>query len=601
MSVRWMANESPGWTGAVVFAITLATYFAAGFTREVAAIWLVNGILVTRLLRLDPRSRRWHGAAGFVGLVAAIRLSGVPWLGALLLAGANITEVAVMMWGTAKSYDDDTARFGMPALRLTACSITAVAISSAIAASLGLIWKMPDAGVKAGLWLLGHELGLLLVIALWGVLRRRTMQRLFDESSLETTMVSLLVIAGASVIVFSQDWFTPLYVLITIMILMVFRGGLALGMLGLTVTAPIGMVCTYLGHGPFALVRTSSIEIRTLMLQIFLLVALATVYPIGRELAARHRLETLYNTLQLNARVIVTRSTLEGRRVYVSPSAKPVLGWDPGEMTGPYQQMIHPEDQPAVEQLLQDLKSGLDNTTFSYRARHKDGGYVWLEAQVQVVRDTVSGKPLEVISTAMDISERKDTEAELQKAYDNLERLAAMDGLTGLANRRIFDETLETEWRRAQREESTVSLLMLDVDYFKAFNDARGHVAGDDTLRRIAGALNEVVQRPGDLAARYGGEEFVILLPVTDEEGAMHLARKVAIAISRLGLEHVASPAGYVTASIGVTSFAPGPESKSSDLVEAADRAMYTAKRNGRNRIEVSVMMPEDLEARWRP
>jgi diguanylate cyclase (GGDEF)-like protein/PAS domain S-box-containing protein len=385
------------------------------------------------------------------------------------------------------------------------------------------------------------------------------------------------------------------------MILIVFRGGLALGMLSLVVMMPISIVCSAMGRGPMAMLPGTPIELCTILLQIFLLVALTTVYPVGRALASRQRLENLYNTLQVNARVVVTRTTLDGRRTYISPSVTQVLGWEPEEMAGPARKMIHPDDLPAVEELLQELSSGLDNTIFAYRALHKSGGYVWMEAQVQVVRDAVTGEPRELISTAMDISERKGTETELQKAYDNLERLAAMDGLTGLTNRRIFDETLEVEWRRAQREESTISLLMLDVDYFKALNDALGHVAGDETLRSIARALNEVIQRPGDMAARYGGEEFVVLLPVTDEAGAMHVARKIAVAISRLGLEHVASPAGYVTASIGVSSCAPGPQDLSSHLVEAADRALYTAKRNGRNRIEVTVMAPEDLGAHWRP
>ena len=581
-------------TGAAVFVVALGTLLAAGLDQRLVVIWLINGIVLARMLPLKGQERAWHAAAGFVGLAAAMRLVGISWPATLVLAGANVAEVGLMLWVTGHRYDERTAMVRMPAMRFTGWSVVAVGLYAAIAGLLKTEGSAAGELELAAIRILGHELGLLLVMAMAGLVRRRMLQQLFSESARFITTMTLVAVAAATVIVFSQDWFTPLYVLITVMILMVFRGGLALGMLGLTVTIPISAGFTFLGHGPFGLVGTNSMEVRVLLLQIFLLVAFSTVYPIGRELSARERLENLYNTLQMNARVIVTRSTLDGERVYVSPSVKAVLGWSPQEMKGDARGLIHPEDRPAVEELLQALKSGRDSEIFTYRSQCKSGGYVWLEAQVQVVRDTVTGEPLELITTQMDISERKETEVELQKAYDNLERLAAMDGLTGLANRRIFDETLEAEWRRAQREESTLSMLMLDVDYFKSFNDALGHVAGDETLRQIAGALKEVVHRPGDLAARYGGEEFVVLLPVTDSEGAMHIARKVAIAISRLGLEHAASPAGYVTASIGVTSFAPGPESEPSDLVKAADRAMYSAKRKGRNRIEMGGMVAED-------
>jgi diguanylate cyclase (GGDEF)-like protein/PAS domain S-box-containing protein len=578
-------------TGAAVFAVAMGTLLAAG----AVLIWLINGIVLVRMLPLKGQERAWHAAAGCVGLAAAMRLVGMEWPGTLLLTGANVAEVGLMLWVTGHRYDERTAMVRMPALRFTAWSVVAVGLYAAIAGLLKTEATASGELELAAMRMLGHELGLLVVMAVSGLIRRRMLQQLFSESERFVTTVSLAALAAATMIVFSQDWFTPIYVLVTVMILMVFRGGLALGMLGLMVTIPISAGFTFLGHGPFGVVGSNPIEVRVLMLQVFLLVAFSTVYPIGRELAARERLENLYNTLQMNARVIVTRSTLDGERVYVSPSVKAVLGWSPQEMKGDARGLIHPEDRPAVDELLETLKSGRDSEIFTYRSKCKSGGYVWLEAQVQVVRDTVTGEPLELITTQMDISERKETEVELQKAYDNLERLAAMDGLTGLANRRIFDETLEAEWRRAQREESTLSMLMLDVDYFKSFNDALGHVAGDETLRQIAGALREVVHRPGDLAARYGGEEFVVLLPVTDSEGAMHIARKVAIAISRLGMEHVASPAGYVTASIGVTSFAPGPDAESSDLVEAADRAMYSAKRKGRNRIEMGVMVAEDV------
>jgi diguanylate cyclase (GGDEF)-like protein/PAS domain S-box-containing protein len=582
-------------TGLLIAAATWATCFAVGFAHHIVAIWVVNGLLLVRVLPLKPKRLGWHGMAAYAGMVAGMHLAGIPWGISALLATPNLVEVGVLLFGTGGRYDVDSSKFRIPALRFLLWTLAAVATSTILAGALIVMRQLPNIGYKMALWFLGHELGTLMVMALWVQVRRGVVQALFRRSIWQSNQLSLMAIAVVSLALFGQTWFSMLYLLLPVMILAVFRGGLALGMVGMAVITPVSIVCTSMGHGPLTLTIGGSMELRMILLQIFLLTVLTTIYPVGCELAARQRLEGLYNTLQMNARVIVTRSTLEGRRTYVSPSVTQVLGWTPEEMLGPPNQRIHVEDRQALEDLRAELRGGLDNGVFAYRALSKAGEYIWLEGQVQVVRNSLTGEARELLSTSMDISERKNTEAELQKAYDNLERLAAMDGLTGLTNRRIFDETLEVEWRRSQREETTISLLMLDVDYFKAFNDALGHVAGDETLRGIAQALRDVIQRPGDLAARYGGEEFVVLLPGTSHAGAIHLAEKIAIAISRLGLEHTASPAGYVTASIGVTSFTPGPEDDSSHLVQEADRALYAAKRNGRNRIEVASIVLDEL------
>lgn len=579
----------------LILAATWATLFAVGFAHHIVAIWVVNGLLLVRLLPMTSKQWGWHGIAAYAAMVAGMQLAGVQLGISALLALPNLVEVGVMLFAIGENYDAGSSRLRISAIQFLLWTLAAVATSTVLAGAVTVMRQLPNIGYKMALWFLGHELGMLMVMAVWVQVQRGVVKALFRRGAWQSTQLTMLAIAIASLALFGQTSFSVLYLLLPVMILAVFRGGLAMGMVGMMVITPISIVCTSLGRGPVALTAGDSPEVRIILLQIFLLTALTTVYPVGRELAARRRLEDLYHSLQINARVIVTRTTLEGRRTYLSPSVKHVLGWSPEEMTGPAQKMIHPEDWPGVDRIMQSLGSGLDTACFTYRARRKRGGYLWLEAQMQVVRDTATGEARELVSTAMDISERKNTEAELQKAYDNLERLAAMDGLTGLTNRRIFDETLEVEWRRSQREETTISLLMLDVDYFKAFNDALGHVAGDETLRGIAQALRDVIQRPGDLAARYGGEEFVVLLPGTSHAGAIHLAEKIAIAISRLGLEHTASPAGFVTASIGVTSFTPGPEDDSGELVRGADRALYAAKRNGRNRIEVAPNVLEKL------
>ncbi len=178
--------------------------------------------------------------------------------------------------------------------------------------------------------------------------------------------------------------------------------------------------------------------------------------------------------------------------------------------------------------------------------------------------------------------------AELRRrgqAEHRLAELASTDYLTRLANRRRFDEVLAAEWRRGARAGSPLSLLMVDGDFFKSFNDTYGHLEGDRVLRAIAGALSGCVDRPGDLVARYGGEEFAVLLPATDGEGALIVATAVRAAIDALDLAHAATPSGRLTVSIGVVCRTPDAAVAPETLVEAADTALYLAKGEGRDRI----------------
>lgn len=164
-----------------------------------------------------------------------------------------------------------------------------------------------------------------------------------------------------------------------------------------------------------------------------------------------------------------------------------------------------------------------------------------------------------------------------------LRDLVHVDGLTGLNNRRRFDEMIETEWRRARRERQPVSLLMIDVDYFKRYNDCYGHVQGDECLRRISTMLASSLSRPGDAAARYGGEEFVILLPATDAAGAFQVAERLRSNVHELAIPHSSSPLGCVTLSIGLATAVPGPMTSIAGTIADADKALYRAKRDGRD------------------
>ena len=165
-----------------------------------------------------------------------------------------------------------------------------------------------------------------------------------------------------------------------------------------------------------------------------------------------------------------------------------------------------------------------------------------------------------------------------------LERMLRIDALTGIANRRLFDEMLDREWRRAKRDGSVLSVITADIDRFKAYNDQYGHPAGDDCLRAVAQAMSGVLHRPGDVAARIGGEEFAILLPDTPIEGAARVAELIRQSVLELGLAHAATVTGVVTVSLGLASTAQFGTATSTDLMHASDKALYQAKRQGRNR-----------------
>ena len=190
------------------------------------------------------------------------------------------------------------------------------------------------------------------------------------------------------------------------------------------------------------------------------------------------------------------------------------------------------------------------------------------------------GELLAVVETLRDITVQ-------HEAQTALKALASIDGLTGIANRRSFDDHLRQEWHRAKREPGPLSVLMLDIDHFKLYNDALGHQRGDECLCAVAQAISGQMLRATDMAARYGGEEFAVILPGTSAQGALVVADRILTAINALGLAHPASLTGnHVTLSIGAGSLEPNAGSAYGDIVTVADAALYRAKERGRNRVE---------------
>jgi diguanylate cyclase (GGDEF)-like protein/PAS domain S-box-containing protein len=321
------------------------------------------------------------------------------------------------------------------------------------------------------------------------------------------------------------------------------------------------------------------------------LIAIIGFYLV-RQLARGQHLAAALAAKEANFRVLaegssdmVTRIGLDERIDYASPSSARIVGWRPDQLIGtPALAGVNPEDLPRIQGIVAALKRGdIEETRIAYRTRHREKAEIWVETTLRVTREHI-GEIDGVVAISRDVTEQKDLEGRLSN-------LAVMDGLTGIANRRCFDERLLDEWGRAQRDDTPLSLLMIDVDHFKMFNDEYGHPAGDACLRSIAEILAAQVQRVPDLAARYGGEEFALLLPNTDAEGSAFIGEGVRRALREAGIPHARNfPSRSVTVSIGAATFRPAAEEHSVHLmlVEAADRALYAAKDSGRDRMVTS-------------
>lgn len=297
----------------------------------------------------------------------------------------------------------------------------------------------------------------------------------------------------------------------------------------------------------------------------------------------------MYRLMVENTIDVIIRYDASLHRIYVSPSSYEMLGYRPEEMLGSAPSMlIHPEDFAETDATFRRFGPAFPSFNLTFRAFRKDGRIIWIEGQYRYLPD--DGGALAVLR---DVTERRRAETMLAEANETLEAancilqtLAQQDGLTGLANRRRFDELLQEEFRRARRRAQPLSVLLLDVDHFKAYNDHYGHLAGDECLRQISRTIQSAGRRPGDHVARYGGEEFVVLLPATDQDGALIVAEQIREAVFARRVEHHASADRIVTISIGASSLIPlNVYDRPDHLVAAADQALYRAKAAGRNRV----------------
>lgn len=302
----------------------------------------------------------------------------------------------------------------------------------------------------------------------------------------------------------------------------------------------------------------------------------------------------VYKTLLESTRAIPWRIDWKaGRFTYIGPQIGPLLGWAPESWVtvDDWASRIHEEDRERVVNFcISQSQGGIDHEA-DYRALTADGRYVWIRDVVHVVRK--DGEVEALVGFMFDISERKKTEEELLRLNRELEEFSYQDGLTKVCNRRLFDQALAREWASAYRNQQPLSLVLVDIDFFKEYNDRFGHLGGDDCLRRVARLLEGAAARPRDVVARFGGEEFVLLLPETDAEAALAVAERCRDAVVDEMIPHPQSRvSSFLTVSLGVGTLVPSDKDTTVAFMDAVDRLLYRAKQEGRNRVVAAEFPP---------
>jgi diguanylate cyclase (GGDEF)-like protein/PAS domain S-box-containing protein len=580
--------------GGCFLSVVLTTGFTLSIsnsTRGPSMIWVADGLLLAYLL-LAPRWR-WPAylVAGYAGRAAAVFLVTGYWQLGLVMPFVSVAEVAITALLLRKR-STQLPKFTDRAYLIRFCCFAVLVGPLVGAVILAFVFRLPHSAPGpsfAGpgpLDLLGIAIATPAFVA---ILQTRFRNRV----KLSLNWLYPLLLAVITVLSFSKAGAPLMALIYPLLVLILVSFGLGQAALATLFVAAVGGCYTIRGAGPLAMARSLDPASPSLRLQIYVASAIFLLYVVSVVLESRkaterrlQKIAALHALVTENSHDAIILADFKGNRSYVSAAAERLSGWTPEElMNQVYSDMIHPDDLAKALTVQSELSSGTECAVFVSRLRKRDGTYFWAESSLSVVRDPTTNAPRGVLNVVRDITDRRRAEESLQEAYKTLEAFAITDALTGLANRRRFDQCLANEWRRAMRDHKPLSMLLIDADLFKSFNDTYGHLRGDSCLKQIAEAAQDVVTRPGDLVARFGGEEFAIILPNTDNEGAMQVAEDICEAMRNRKLPHSSSHFGFMTISIGCATLEPVFGKHSVDLVEFADQALYLAKGNGRNQV----------------
>lgn len=303
--------------------------------------------------------------------------------------------------------------------------------------------------------------------------------------------------------------------------------------------------------------------------------------------------------IDASTNILYVDSIADGRNVYINRWLTNVLGYEPEDVRklGAHylEQLVHWEEKAQMISERRKLATMSDGEVVEneYRFRHRQGHWRWLLCRETVFQRDDEGNPAQIFGTATDITKLKRAEANLHASNQELTRLAHMDGLTQVANRRSFDDCLAKVWKNIGQGHLSLSLILCDIDYFKSYNDTYGHQAGDECLKRVAKTIEQSAKRSNDLVARYGGEEFAVILPNTDQRGMTRVAQEIQRQVRQLAIPHSQSQvSNQITLSMGISSVNSTDEVHPEMLIAAADRALYQAKSEGRDRFCFTEIVP---------
>lgn len=570
-----------------------AATVAVGLEDSNDLIWIANGLLLSYLL-LAPRWRWMHYLIlGFAAMLAGgILVAPGNWSRCIALTLVNIIEVVIAAFLLHRR-STQLPRFTDQhyILRFIAYAVLAApAVAGTIFAIAILLWLKTPPWLPFFNLVTTDGLGIAIVTPAFVSLFQSRFKFRDVWKAGSWLPVALIPVAVLS---FCQARVPVIFLIYPMVALILFRFGLGGASVGTIFIAAVGSWFTMRGLGPFAMIAPA-VSIRgSVLLELylasgmFLVFAAASVMETLRATERRLReIAHLHELVTQNSRDVIILADFEGRRSYVSASAAEWGGWKREEILGMKSlDLVHPEDRARAEAVMRNVRSGGEGALFECRAKTTHGNYEWVEANLRPVRSRAGGPPIGILNIVRDISKRKRAERALREAYATLEALVITDPLTRLANRRSFDQCVANEWRRGMRERIPLSLLLIDADWFKSYNDTYGHPQGDSCLKQIAESTLDAVTRPGDLVARIGGEEFAVILPNTPNEGAMQVGKLICSALRRRNIPHHTNPLGYVTVSIGCATVVPTVGVHASTLLRLADEALYAAKHAGRNQV----------------
>ncbi|MCF7220659.1 sensor domain-containing diguanylate cyclase [Marilutibacter chinensis] len=562
---------------------------------ELSAIWIGNGILTGWLLSRPTRLWPGYVATGLAADVVAHLLSGDPVAYAAAIGASNVVEVLIVAGFVRRLVPDvgDARQWIRLGGIATSSTLAACAVSGVLAAATAVVVYEGSFLRDLFSWYAAHVVGMVIFATTTLVVHREGLQSLALSGRKRGSFIGIMLLLSAVAFTVFFFRYPLLFLAYPPLLLGAFRHGFAGVAVGVILLAVIGSVLTAMGYGPLWALEGIGAPERIALLQLYIAGGCLMIIPVALAMGERKRLtarlrdsEHRYRLLADFSHDLVVRMRPDGERLYVSPSARDMLGWEPAEMLGSRWSLMHPEDRDHQSEAMADVVASGRARMDMYRVRHKDGHYIWVEAVTQPIPSIDRKGEFDIISAARDVTSRVVAEQALEESRRELERLVRVDALTGLANRRQFDERISLALKRLRRHGHPLALIYLDVDHFKGINDTYGHEVGDEVLCAFARRLRENV-RAIDLPARIGGDEFVVVV----EDAAVPDA---AEAIARKLVEAMAVPIAVdgttlkITTSIGIAYTHASVDAKT--LMSSADGALYSAKKAGRNRYCITSM-----------